>query len=119
MKILLVDDQEQMRSLIEKILARDEFQCKSAANVEEARRCLEGEHFDLIISDYQMPGGTGFDLLQQVKETYPDIPFIMYSGCGDESIAYKACEMGACEYIEKPFTCKKLLTIVSQHMDGR
>ncbi|MBW2646935.1 MAG: sigma-54-dependent Fis family transcriptional regulator, partial [Deltaproteobacteria bacterium] len=102
-KILVVDDEEHMLKLFEKILTKEGHEVQTAANVTEAIGMLEDETFDLMISDLMMPVLGGMDLLKEVKARHLDIPFIVITAYGTIGSAVEAMKTGAFDYLTKPF----------------
>jgi DNA-binding NtrC family response regulator len=113
-RILLVDDDEELLSLISEYLNAYGFQSERAANAAEARYCLEKSHFDAVLSDYSMPGESGLDLLSHVSSKYPGLPFIMMSGSGYSTLKTEAMEMGSMEFIPKPFEFRKMVGLLEK-----
>ncbi|MCD6202818.1 MAG: response regulator [Methanophagales archaeon] len=105
-RILHVDD-EPADLEITRIFLKREWKCNfeivSVLSVREALEKLENEHFDAIISDYQMPEMNGIEFLEVVRksEKYADTPFILFTGKGGEEIAKEALSKGADRYIDK------------------
>lgn len=102
-KILLVDDSITTRTLEKNILATAGYNIETAQNPFEAFEKLKNTHFDLIISDIEMPGMDGFEFLEKLKtdEKYAEIPVIMVSSVMDEETKKCAMELGAVKYIIK------------------
>jgi diguanylate cyclase (GGDEF)-like protein len=99
--ILIIDDEEQIRSLLVDLLSAH-YQCTDAASAEEAITVLNGGEFDLVISDINMTGISGLDLLPYVHRAYPDAVVIMISGQQTIESAIEAIRGGAFDYIMKP-----------------
>ncbi len=100
--ILYVDDEEMLLELAKEYLERmDTFSVRMAASVSDALPLLAATPFDVIVSDYQMPGTNGIEFLTLVKNRYPDIPFILFTGRGREEIVIQAINNGAAFYIQK------------------
>ncbi len=112
--ILIVDDQEMMRVLIEKILGREGYKILTAEDGVHALEILKDEKVDLIITDLKMPRMGGFDLLKQVKENYPEIGVIIMTAFGDSYTVKDALLLGADEYITKPFKAYEISLIVER-----
>lgn len=108
--ILVVDDDAGMRTALLKILRANGFHCLTASNGEEMLDALERHTFDLILLDVMMPGANGFDLCRQLRlrEGNP-IPIIMISARGEEADLVTGLELGADDYIGKPFGQSELL----------
>ncbi|MBW2645911.1 MAG: sigma-54-dependent Fis family transcriptional regulator [Deltaproteobacteria bacterium] len=113
-KILVVDDEEHMRKLFEKILTKEGHEVRTAANGNEAIGMLEDETFDLMISDLMMPVLGGMDLLKEVKARHLDIPFIVITAYGTIGSAVEAMKAGAFDYLTKPFQKDDIRLVVSK-----
>jgi DNA-binding NtrC family response regulator len=112
--ILVVDDDLMMRQLLEKILRRDGYRVLSVAEGEEALAIMSKEEISIVISDLQMPGMSGFDLLKAVKKDYPQIGIIMMTAYGDTYTVKDALLLGADEYITKPFKSFEISMVVER-----
>jgi len=113
-KILVVDDEQHMLKLFEKILAKQGHEVKTAASGTEAIGLLEKNDFDLIFSDLVMPDLGGMDLLKKVKAGYSDIPFIVITAHGSIESAVEAMKTGAFDYLTKPFRKDDILLAVGK-----
>jgi PAS domain S-box-containing protein len=100
--VLHVDDEPDVADLTATVLEREDerFTVETATDVATALDRLNDD-VDCIVSDYDMPGQTGLDFLEQVRETDPDLPFILYTGKGSEEIASDAISAGATDYLRK------------------
>jgi DNA-binding NtrC family response regulator len=114
MSILVVDDEEMMRSLLEKILSREGYQIKTAEDGVAALEVLKTEKIDLIISDMKMPRMNGFELLKIVKEEHPGIGVIIMTAYGDTYTVKDALLLGADEYVTKPFKSYEISLVVER-----
>ena len=112
--ILVVDDELMMRQLLEKILRRDGYQVFSAADGEEALAIMGKEEISIVISDLQMPGMSGFDLLKVLKKDNPHVGIIMMTAYGDTYTVKDALLLGADEYITKPFKSLEISMVVER-----
>ncbi|MDQ2779942.1 MAG: nitrogen regulation protein NR(I) [Pseudomonadota bacterium] len=101
--IWVVDDDQSIRFVLEKALAREQFTVRSFASPREVTRALEEETPQVLISDIRMPGGSGIDLLKHVKERHPGLPVIIMTAFSDLDSAVSAFQGGAFEYLPKPF----------------
>ena len=106
--IMLIDDDERILSLLNTFLNQNGFITSSAKNSEEARSLLEYFEFDILIIDIMMPGETGLELLGSLRKT-SDIPVILLSAKGETSDKISGLELGADDYLSKPFEPKELL----------
>ena len=108
-KILVVDDEESVRSMISVLLQKEGYQVSSAQDGEEALSMIGEQAFDLILSDIRMPRLDGLGLLDRVQALYPDITVIMMSAFGTVDLAVEAMKRGAYDYISKPFKPDEIL----------
>jgi DNA-binding NtrC family response regulator len=115
--ILIVDDDERFRLLIESHLKGMGFNTILAENGVTALKILTKSKIDLIISDHVMPEMDGIGFLAQVKSKYSDIPFIMLTAYGDISNAVASIKMGAYDYINKPYNVDDLLATINRALD--
>lgn len=106
--VLLVDDDERIRLLLQKFLVRNGYLTTSARDAAHARRLLEGLDFDLIILDVMMPGDDGVTLTRELRETRAT-PIVLLTAKGETSDRIAGLEAGADDYIAKPFEPKELL----------
>jgi len=102
-RILVVDDEESIREFLEIMLKKEGYEVTLAEDGQKAKELLAKKSFDMIISDLQMPHVTGIELLKHVKETAPEIVFMMITAFGTTETAVEAMKMGAYDYITKPF----------------
>jgi PAS domain S-box-containing protein len=101
--ILHVDDKPDFAALTADMLEReaDPFTVKTATSASEGLDRLAADDFDCIVSDYDMSQRNGIEFLETVREEYPDLPFILYTGKGSEEVAGDAIAAGATDYIQK------------------
>jgi PAS domain S-box-containing protein len=102
-RVLHVDDDRQYAETTAAFLKRERtaFDIETATSAAAGLRLLETESVDCIVSDYEMPGENGIDFLESVREDYPDLPFILYTGRGSEEIAGDAISAGVTDYLQK------------------
>jgi DNA-binding response OmpR family regulator len=111
-KILIVDDEPDLREILALELEYQQAQIFQASSVAEAKKILESQTFDLIISDIRMPGESGIDLLQHIRGMYKaSPPIILITGFADVE-SYVAYHLGADDLIQKPFSIEKLLNSI-------
>jgi DNA-binding NtrC family response regulator len=113
-RILLVDDDNELLSLISEYLRAHGFQSELASSAAEARRRLEQSQFDVVLSDFNMPGESGLDLLGHIASRYPGLPFIMMSGSGYSSLKTEAMAMGGAQFIPKPFEFREMVSLLQK-----
>jgi PAS domain S-box-containing protein len=101
--VLHVDDDPALLELTAEFLTRaqSDLDVHSVTDVEQALSVLDTEPVGCIVSDYDMPGSTGLEFLNTVRETYPNLPFILYTGKGSEEIASEAINAGVTGYLQK------------------
>jgi two-component system phosphate regulon response regulator OmpR len=106
--LLIVDDDERIRGLLQKFLMRHGFLVSAARDAAHARRLLEGLDFDLIVLDVMMPGETGVELTRALRESR-DTPILLLTAKSETSDRIEGLEAGADDYLTKPFEPKELL----------
>ena len=100
--ILIVDDDDIIRETLNELLSID-YECQTAETAESALAKLEAERFDVVLTDISMPGLSGVQLLNRVLKLYPGTPVIMISGHSDQDHAVSLIQLGAFDYLLKPF----------------
>lgn len=102
-QLLLVEDDTADREMASLMLEKraEELAIETASNAIEGYRKIKSTEFDCVISDYDMPKRDGIDLLQQVRETHPDLPFILFTGQGSEAVAKEAVLSDVTDYVQK------------------
>ncbi|MFC7078296.1 response regulator [Haloarcula halophila] len=102
-KVLHVDDEPDFTDLVKDILESEDSALSicTATSVDDALSILQVEDLDCIVSDYDMPGKNGLDFLELVRDEYPSLPFILFTGRGSEQIASEAISAGVTEYLQK------------------
>ena len=111
-RILIIEDDEEMRSLLKEFLDEEGYKTDSVDNGSEAYRRLIKEDFDLIITDIRMPGLTGLDILPGVRKLQPEAPIIVITAFGSEEVYHKVLERGATAYLEKPIHLDHLRNLI-------
>ena len=115
-KILVVDDEESVRIILKKMLEEGGYIAETANNGGEALEAMKGTHFDMLISDINMPVMNGVELLNKAKESFPMMPVIFITAYGNDKIIIEAMKVGLADYIEKPFKMDHILKIVKEHI---
>lgn len=115
--IWIVDDDESIRWVLEKALARENLVTKSFANARDAMAALEYGMPQVLVSDIRMPGESGLALLQQVKAKYPGLPVIIITAFSDLDSAVAAFQGGAFEYLAKPFDVDKAVELIRRALE--
>ncbi len=106
--ILIVDDDDRIRTLLKDYLSSKNYIVSSAENAEEAKKKIEYLKYDIIILDVMMPGQDGYELTQEIKKKIK-VPIILLTAKGEVENRIKGLELGADDYVGKPFEPKELL----------
>lgn len=108
-KILVVDDDMRLRALLERYLVEQGYIVRTAANFEQMNRLMERENFHLLVLDLMLPGEDGLSICRRLRQQDNEIPIIMLTAKGDEVDRIIGLEMGADDYLPKPFNPRELL----------
>tara|TARA_Y100000816_G_scaffold243228_1_gene190567 strand:- start:539 stop:1216 length:678 start_codon:yes stop_codon:yes gene_type:complete len=106
--VLIIDDDDGIRSLVKKYLSENNFLASTASSAEDASEKIKIIKFDLIILDIMMPGKSGLDFIEENKK-YLDTPIILLTAKGEPNERIEGLEMGADDYLPKPFEPKELI----------
>lgn len=112
--VLVVDDEEQMRSAMQLALERCGYEVISADNGTNALKYIETQPIQVIVSDLRMPTMSGDQLMAEVRQKYPTIPFVMITAYGTIAQAVEAMKLGAFDFLTKPFSAEDLEQIVER-----
>jgi len=119
--IWIVDDDQSIRFVLEKALMREDMPTRSFTNPKDVlsaiQTCLPEESPQVLVSDIRMPGGTGLELLNAVKEKYPALPVIIMTAYSDLDSAVSSFQGGAFEYLPKPFDLPKAIELIRRAVD--
>ncbi|WP_343659896.1 nitrogen regulation protein NR(I) [Ralstonia sp.] len=115
--IWIVDDDQSIRWVLEKALARESLLSRSFTNVRDALSALDEETPQVLISDVRMPGGSGLDLLQAIKAKHPGLPVIIMTAYSDLDSAVAAFQGGAFEYLAKPFDVDRAVELIRRALE--
>jgi len=118
-KILVVDDDREMASLLFDVLRGEGFSVLPLSDSLEALRILQREEFDVLITDLKMKGLKGLDLLEEAKKVIPLTPVIIITAFGTIESAIQAMKMGAYDYITKPFQMDQIVLTVKKALENR
>ncbi|MGI5310179.1 two-component system response regulator OmpR [Rheinheimera sp. MMS21-TC3] len=108
-KVLVVDDDVRLRALLERYLVEQGYIVRSVGNYEQMQRVMERENFHLIVLDLMLPGEDGLSICRRLRQQENEIPIIMLTAKGDEVDRIIGLEMGADDYLPKPFNPRELL----------
>src|SRR3990170_187283 len=118
-RILIVDDEDQIRTLLARLLGAQGYDCLTAESAAAGRRALKEGPIALVLSDVNMPGESGIDFTKEVLSQYPDTAVVMVTGMDDRSYAQVAIDSGAYGYILKPFKPNELIINVGNALRRR
>ena len=118
-RILIVDDERQIRGVIAAIVEMEGYHFSLAEDAESALVKLGQQHFDLLISDINMKAMSGVELLRVALQRYPDLAVIMVTGVDDRGTAIETLRMGAYGYVTKPFQANELIINIANALRRR
>jgi two-component system C4-dicarboxylate transport response regulator DctD len=118
-RILLIDDDDQMRLSTAQTLELQGIEVESFTSAEQALAIIGPGFNGAVVSDIRMPGLDGMSLLQQLRETDPDLPVILITGHAEVRLAVEAMRAGAYDFIEKPFSTQAFVTVLRRALDHR
>lgn len=117
-RVLIVDDDPSLTDLLVDTLEVIGYESKAAASAQQALTMLRGERFNLVITDINMPEMSGIELLQKIKEDHKDLPVMLITGVGSESLKQEAYEFGADGFLSKPFRIGRIETEIGNLLKG-
>jgi len=106
--ILVIDDEQHILDVVVYILEENGFKVLTALDGETGLRCFEGKEPDLVVLDLSLPGIPGLDLFRRMREIRPDVPIVMLTSRSDEIDRVLGLELGADDYVTKPFSAREL-----------
>ena len=118
-RVLVVDDDEEMRSLLRRSLEFDGHHVTERDRGTDVLETLREATFDLIILDNKMPGLNGLDLLPILRREFPQVPVVLVTAFGGRQVASSALRLGAASYLEKPFRLGQLRDTIAGLIPGR
>jgi two-component system response regulator PilR (NtrC family) len=118
-RLLVVDDEQSMRDMLRIVLKRDGYNVQVAENGRDAIELLRKEPFDLLLSDIQMPGASGVDVLRAAKDINRDMVVFMMTAFASTDTAVEAMRLGAVDYLTKPFNVDELRLKVRHQLEAR
>jgi response regulator RpfG family c-di-GMP phosphodiesterase len=118
-RILIVDDEPAIGRLLRDKLSHDGFECKDCTQGEDALKLLAHQAFDAVVSDLQMPGLSGLDLLRKVRQSFPHVAFLIATGVNDIHESIRAMKEGADDYLLKPFQWDTVLLSINRALEKR
>jgi len=110
---LIVDDEPDIRELLELTLGRMNVETKAVANITEAKTLLKDYPFQMCLTDMKLPDGNGIDLVEHMQQKYPDVPVAVITAHGNMELAIKALKAGAFDFVSKPVDLQVLRKLVN------
>jgi two-component system response regulator PilR (NtrC family) len=117
--ILLVDDDQSMREVLEVLLRRHKFRVTAVSGGQEACDLLEEREFDLVITDLKMPRVGGMDVLAKIKQLHPQTEVVVVTAYATTETAVEAMKLGAYDYLTKPYKVEEILVTVERALEKR
>lgn len=111
--VLVVDDEDDLRLVMRMTLRRMGVQCLVAANVSEAQQCLKQQSVQLCLTDLNLPGESGLDLVRWMVQYYPQVPVAVISAYGNMDVAIAALKAGAFDFVNKPIQPEQLKALLT------
>jgi two-component system response regulator PilR (NtrC family) len=118
-RILVVDDERSMQEFLEIFFRSEGFEVVTAGDVASGRLHLENDSFDIVVTDIQMPGGSGLDLLHAAQELAPETLVVMITAFSSTETAIAAMKQGAYDYITKPFQLDEIRLVVEKALEKK
>lgn len=118
-RVLVVDDEASVRDILCDALDAFDYDAISAENAVTAMKKLESEDVDLVLSDIEMPGENGMQLLSRIKKSRPTLDVVMVTGVVDAQVAVQAIRNGASDYVTKPFNLEEVQIVVDRVLEKR
>ncbi len=118
-KILIIDDDQDIRLLLDRFLSKNGFTTETASQGESAIELLKQHTFDLILCDFKLPDMTGLELIPKVKILNPEACIIIITGYSDVKVAVKTIKLGAYDYVTKPLYPDEILMTIEQALSNR
>src|SRR5271155_2012582 len=114
--ILIVEDEPKMRRLLELQLAEEGFHARTAPDAETGVQLLGKEAFDVVVTDFKLPGMSGLEFLHAVKRVNADLPVVIMTAYGTVENAVDAMKAGASDYVLKPFSLAELVLAIRNEL---
>ncbi len=111
-RVLIVDDEQNLRHMLQTLLKREGYEPVGVASVEGALRELEGRPYDVVITDLRMPGQSGMDLVDEIRARGLSTTVVVMTAYGSRDIAIEAMKRGAYDYISKPFEADEMVLLL-------
>ncbi len=117
-RLLIVDDDAGMRENLAELFGSLGYDVRTAADARQALEALEEEPFDLLLTDYKMPGPTGIELIAAARSRWPSLRAVLMTAFGDSVTAAEGVRHGAAGYVSKPFEADEIVAFVERLLSG-
>ncbi len=111
-RTLIIDDEPDIRELLELTLNRMDIDTEAAADLKQARELLKNKHFDLCLTDMRLPDGNGIELVEWIQQHFPNLPVAVITAYGNMELAVQALKAGAFDFVSKPVDLEDLRNLV-------
>jgi response regulator RpfG family c-di-GMP phosphodiesterase len=119
LRCLIVDDEAALRGIVRRLMTHEGFACTEAASGTEAIALMDDRAFEIVLTDFQMPGMDGGVLLRTIRSRWPETAVVVLTALSDVDVAVRCLEDGALDYLTKPFGVEELRARVRQAMEKR
>ena len=113
-RVLVIDDEPDIRELLNLTLSRMGLDVTTAEDLTEARQALQDQSFSFCLTDMRLPDGNGLDLVEEISSQYPDLPTAVITAHGSIDLAIKAMKCGAFDFVSKPVSLETLRKLVDK-----
>ncbi|MEE8278505.1 MAG: sigma-54 dependent transcriptional regulator, partial [Thermoanaerobaculia bacterium] len=117
-RILVVEDRDSLRKLLDRALRQEGYQVESAADASDGIRLLREQPFDLVLTDLKLPSGSGIEVLEASREAQPHVPVVVLTAYGTVHTAVEAMKLGAADFLEKPVEIDDLFRLTAALLAG-
>ena len=114
---MVIDDDKMILMILKQTLSKEGYRVLAVASGEEGIALLATSHVDLVLTDYLMPGMSGIEVLNIIRQNQPLLPIIILTGHGDVALTIKAIQLGAVDFIEKPIHSRELLEVIKRTLE--
>jgi DNA-binding NtrC family response regulator len=117
-QVLVVDDDDAVCRIVDRMLSGEEFEVRAANSVAAALKIIEQESFDVYVLDYKLPDGSGLDVAGRIREKRASAPIILMSGYDPSAVALRAGQLNITEFLQKPFSREILCEAVKKAIES-
>jgi putative two-component system response regulator len=117
--LILEDDPFTLKAITQKLTSQTNYECSGASTLKKALELVKSETFDIIISDYSLPDGTGLEFFETIKSFTYDIPFVIITASEQKELIQYAINLGVNDFLTKPFHLENLPTIIERNIQRK